>query len=159
MILTKDQINDIQIILAGTDNGVNLYEMGKKKDDEGWRITKDSFYEFGKWKDENYEYHNEIDESTLLQKIKNKDLYAIYEYAEADAPNLTYKEWIHMEKDLGITNMVTLGVKVPAIIFRRFKYFATQESDVSNKLRELILEYLRIKWQEQAEQLIYEETI
>ena len=161
MILTKDQIQDIQAVLAGTENGVSVYEQGKTQDDQGWYITKDSVSKHGKMlKSDDYEsWDHDIDLDDFIEETKGLNLTALYAPARIAETDYEFTDWVQLAKYLGISEMVTLGVKIPSVIARRFKYFATSESDVSTKLRELILEYVRTKWQEKAEQLIYEEMI
>lgn len=159
MILTKEQIEDIQVILAGTEDGVRIYAQGKTKDDEGWFITKDSINKHGKIVDGDYESWDIVDLDNFIEETKGLNLIALPTTGKLTEEDYEITDWVQLAKYLGISEMVTVGAKVPAIIARRFKYFAANDSDISTKLRELILEYIRVQWQEKAEKLIYEETI
>lgn len=163
MKIDLDRLENLHVIFAGADDGISLREKGKPINDNGWYISKDKIFREGKRdpKTGDIDDFKDIGASEFFKEIKGLDLSAFFAmgWTKDEEEFKRFDEWEHLAEYLGISKMVTIGVKVPEIIAKRFKYFSSDESNVSTVLRELIINHLTQKWKDQAESLIYREDL
>lgn len=161
--LDKEKLESIQTVMMMDTDGVNVRLSNLDLDDMGWYITdNEEIFEEGVKinEDEDREYFNKISKETFLDKVKDKDLilYVVVKKGD-DWENQKFEDWEHLTMFLGINKLVVVSVKIPEIIAKRFEYFSTQSGTKSQKLRELIYEYIKKEWIEQADNLILRSNI
>ncbi|MEM3895375.1 hypothetical protein [Thermofilum sp.] len=160
--MDKDRLDELKTVLEPHEKDekffIEIREKNKSVDDDGWLISCDAFFRVKPAKD--YEV-KEIPEEIFLEDIKGKDVvaYIPLEYVGGKETYQKFEEWEHLAKYLGISELVVLSVKVPKIVAKRFEYFATREASKSEVLRKLITNYVKEKWVQEADKLIYSSEI
>ncbi len=153
MQIDEERLESLKATLMSEDDNISLNPVGKRSDlDPYYYITIDGGNSYWKNHKDNTEPESLSDEE-LLKAIKGKELEGeIWKEGEY----FYYSDWEEYAKKIGVSKLVTLSVKIPEVIARRFAYFA---SDKDTKLRELIVEYVKKEWVSQAESLVFQNEV
>lgn len=155
MRLDLDKLEDIRTALLQQPEGF-IVEFGLKGEEKQWCISSDGVF---KVKGDDVK---EITVEDFINEVGDRDVIA-YIFFRWDENNRevygVFEDWDKLANYLGISGLEVLSTKVPKIIAKRFEYFASMESNKSDVLRKLVLEYVKKKWVEEADKLIFESEL
>ena len=153
MKVEKTQIEQIQTMLYQDDASVQFYRQGSKPELGYWYLTNKGVAEAGKSnKEGDLEFYKTRSIDSLLKFISEGEVIAIVNLDGSNVGDEEFKDWDHLARYMGITDLVVLSTKVPKRIAEKFTYYVTKTDDtVSHKVRELIYNFVVESIKENAE--------
>jgi len=102
-----------------------------------------------------------VSEDTFLEAVKGEELKARYfiGWAKDKEQYRYYRAWEELAAAMGVSEMVALTTKVPKNVAKRFNLFANEEGTVSETLRKLVYRYVKEYMKDNAEHLLFRETV
>jgi len=148
----KTQIERIQTMLYAEGAAVTFYKHGTKIEDGYWYVVEDGIYESGPMdKDGASEFYEERDIDGFIEFASKNNLAAVVNLDAKRGSDEPFEDWEHLARYMGVTDLVVISAKVPKRIAEKFQFYATKDTTVSNKLRELVYDFVVSSIKENAE--------
>jgi hypothetical protein len=142
----------MQTMLYPANASVQFYRRGTKPEEGYWYITNDDISEAGPSNQEGgVEFYRHRTVDSFIKFASDNDPIAIVNLDASIGSDEKFEDWEHLARYMGITDLVVLSTKVPKRIAEKFQYYATQETTVSSKLRELVYGFVVSSIKENAE--------
>lgn len=160
MQITKDRLEALRATQMKEEDTITFWYASKhSKGDHYFYIGQDdkkvTEWEEGEEDNEEIARHSE---SEFLELVKGKELEGDIwlGYQDGKQKDVYIQDWDQYAKKMGVSKLVVLATKVPEVIARRFEYFAEEKSA---KLRQLVVEYVKKEWVDQADDLVFRDSV
>lgn len=160
MHINAEQLEQLQVVLVN-DDAASFYEAGSSEEKGYWYIgrkkgTDQGISENGPMtKDGDLKFSHTRYADDFVKFATENDLWAnvaVYNDDGRYDHDETIKDWDHLARYLGISDLVAVSTKIPKNVANRLRFYATRSSSsVSDTVRGLIYDYVAQSIKDNAE--------
>lgn len=164
MYLDENKLDEIRIMLIGDDQSIEFSPIKENFEKDMWIVYNKEKISLRSHNEEKYDFgiKGSYYSHEFLGKVNGVDLRArIFIHWEGDEEKYDiFDDYNELAKCIGVSNLVAVSSKIPQSVERKFRYFIQKEGkDKSTKIRELIYGFTKHSIEDNAEELMFKDTI